>query len=219
MDNWHEFEAEHRALINELLAINYFREEITDKLVMQAMRKVQRHMFVPPEYRSEAYFNGPLPIGFNQTISQPFIIAYMMSVIEIDSCSKVLEIGTGSGYQTALLCEIAKFVFSVERIESLANGARQILRDLAYENVEVSVHDGSIGWHEKAPFDGIIVSAEMPDFPQALFNQLAEGGKLVAPVKSQSGTNLMVVTNDSGFPQIRWDIGVRFVPLIGEEGY
>jgi len=214
-----DFEIQHQALMKELESSSFFRDSITDKLVLSAFRRVHRHLFVPEEFRSEAYENGPLPIGHDQTISQPFIIAYMMSLLNINSNTKVLEIGTGSGYQTALLCELAKTVYSVERIANLANRADEVLTLLTYDNYEISVHDGSIGWLEKSPFDAIIVSAEMPDFPQSLFNQLAENGKIVAPIRYKNGTNLMVVTKINGQAQIKWDIGVRFVPLIGEEGF
>ncbi|MCD4656353.1 MAG: protein-L-isoaspartate(D-aspartate) O-methyltransferase [Planctomycetes bacterium] len=215
----HNFSKQHKALMQELTSRTYYRDAITDNRILHAFRKVKRHYFVPRTLISDAYFNGPLPIGFEQTISQPYIIAHMLSLLKMKPTHKVLEIGTGSGYQTALLCELADFVFSVERIPELAEKAQKVLKLLPYENYDVSVHDGSTGWQVKAPFDAIVVSAEMPAFPQSLFNQLKDGGTLVAPVKRQADTYLLVVQNINGKPHKTWDIAVRFVPIIGAEGY
>ncbi|MCK5341943.1 MAG: protein-L-isoaspartate(D-aspartate) O-methyltransferase [Candidatus Heimdallarchaeota archaeon] len=205
--------------MRELTSHTFYCDAITDSRIIDALWKVKRHYFVPKTYASEAYYNGPLPIGFEQTISQPFIIAYMIGMLELKSADSVLEIGTGSGYQTALLCELVDFVFSVERISQLSQNAEKVLKLLNYENFALSVHDGSIGWQEKGPFDAIVVSAEMPAFPQSLFNQLKEDGKLVVPVQRGDSTYLLKVQKINGNPRKTWDIAVRFVPIIGAEGF
>lgn len=213
------FRDQHKLLMQELMTSTYYRDAIIESKIIAALWNVKRHYFVPRAYVSDAYYNGPLPIGFEQTISQPFIIAYMISLLNILPTHNVLEIGTGSGYQTALLCELADFVFSVERIPELSQNAEKVLKLLNYKNFMLSIHDGSVGWQEKAPFDAIVVSAEMPAFPQSLFNQLTEGGKLVVPVMRKDSTYLLIVQKINGKPQKTWDIAVRFVPIIGAEGF
>ena len=208
-----------RKLVDELSQGGYVSDRITDSRILTALLSIPRHSFVPKDLRIQAYANSPLPIGFGQTISQPYIIADMLEKLNLKGDEISLEIGTGSGYQTALMCELTKFVFSVERIKELAARAERALIECSYENFEIKVGDGSIGWEAKAPFDAIIVSAEMPEFPKSLFNQLSEGGRLVAPVTKDRGTCVMTATKVDGEPEIKWGTPCRFVPLIGEEGF
>jgi len=193
---------------------------IFDKEVVRSMRVVPRHLFVPTQVQHLAYDDGPLPIGEGQTISQPYIVAAMTLAGEVTPQSKVLEIGTGSGYQAAVLAEIAKEVFSIERVSSLAEKASKVLGELHYNNVHVTVGDGSVGWPEEAPFDVILVTAGAPVIPDSLKSQLEVGGRLVIPVGNLTTQKLMLYRkskDDSFFEHVLdW---VRFVPLIGEEGW
>jgi protein-L-isoaspartate(D-aspartate) O-methyltransferase len=192
---------------------------IGDEKVLAAMEKVPRHLFVADEYRESAYEDHPLPIGAGQTISQPYIVAFMLEALALDASEMVLEIGTGSGYQAALLAELARQVYSVERIESLAHGAEEILQHLGYTNVRLILGDGSYGLSEHAPFDAIVVSAAAPTIPQALLEQLREGGRMVIPVGPAAAQELKLVgKQDSGAVVTNLE-GCRFVPLIGEQGY
>jgi protein-L-isoaspartate(D-aspartate) O-methyltransferase len=191
------------------------RRNIKDKAVLEAMRQVPRHLFVPKEYRSEAYTDGPLPIGHGQTISQPYIVAIMTELLQIDSTSKVLEIGTGSGYQAAVLAEIADSVFSIEIIPALAYRADSLLDSLGYANAEVRAGDGYLGWPEEAPFDAIIVTAAAPKIPQPLIDQLAVNGRMVIPVGEFSQDLMLLTKTEKGVLQ-RSVIPVRFVPMTGE---
>lgn len=184
--------------------------------VRSALGKVERHRMVPPELVSQAYRNHPLPIGEGQTISQPYIVALSTDLIEPRPGQVVLEVGTGSGYQAAVLAEIVKQVYTIEIVPSLAHGAEAHLAELGYRNVEVRIGDGYAGWPEKAPFDGIIVTAAAPRVPQALVEQLKPGAKMVVPVGGHWGVQeLLVVTRraDGGFDQ-RSVLPVRFVPLV-----
>ncbi len=192
---------------------------IKDPLVLDAMGRVPRHEFVPPEYGEKAYLDGPLPIGTGQTISQPYMVAVMTESLRLQGGDKVLEIGTGSGYQTAILAEIAGEVYSVERHKDLALKAEKILNDLGYANTHIKVGDGTLGWKEKAPFDGIIVTAGAPFVSQALKDQLTDGGRLVIPVGSRWSQELLRITKegDSFFQEDL--LGCVFVPLVGEEGW
>lgn len=192
---------------------------IRDERVLAAMTKVPRHLFVPPEYQGQAYEDHPLPIGEGQTISQPYIVAYMLEVLALDGSEKVLEIGTGSAYQTALLAELARQVYSVERIESLASEAAALLVRLGYTNVSVIVGDGSRGLPEYSPFDAIVVSAAVPVIPQPLLEQLREAGKMVVPVGPADAQVLKLVSKQQGRAAVTNLEGCRFVPLIGEQGY
>jgi len=193
---------------------------VRDRRVLAAMRRVPRHLFVPPGSRAAAYEDHPLPIGHGQTISQPYIVAFMTEALELRGAERVLEIGTGSGYQTAILAELCVKVFSVERIPELADRARGILAELGYVNVGVRTGDGSEGWPEKAPFDGIIVTAAAPEVPTTLRNQLADNGLLVLPVGDIRGMQELVVARRSGSSfSIRSSIGCRFVPLLGKGGF
>ncbi len=191
---------------------------IKDPLVIEAMRKVSRHMFVDESLVYEAYGDYPLPIGEGQTISQPYMVASMTEQLELKGGEKVLEIGTGSGYQSAVLAEIVKEVYTVERIEPLAKQAKEILDGL-YNNIHVSFGDGTLGLPEYSPYDAIIVTAASPDVPPPLFEQLKEGGRLVIPISDYLGQILVRVSKKGG-KEIRKKLyGCVFVPLVGEYGY
>jgi len=203
-----------RALIREL------REKgIRDERVLSAMEKVPRHLFVLPEYLFAAYDDRPLPIGLGQTISQPYIVALSTEALELSGEEKVLEIGTGSGYQTAILAELAKEVFTVERLPELSWEAQERLRRLGYTNVHFRVGDGTKGWPEEAPFPAILVTAAAPKVPKSLFAQLAEGGRMVIPVGGRFHQDLWLVRKVGGEPVYEHLCPVTFVPLIGEEGF
>ncbi|MCU0573710.1 MAG: protein-L-isoaspartate(D-aspartate) O-methyltransferase [Syntrophobacteraceae bacterium] len=192
---------------------------ISDQRVLDAMRKVPRHFFVDEALQEQAYSDHPLPIADKQTISQPYIVALMTEKLELQGHEKVLEIGTGSGYQAAILAELAQRVFSIERLPGLAYRANQALRKLGYTNVIVRVSDGTLGWPDEAPFDGIIVTAGAPKVPQPLVDQLAMGGRLVVPVGDRLSQSLMLVEHvPEGIR--RTDLGgVRFVDLVGKWGW
>ena len=192
---------------------------IADPAVLSAFRRVPRERFVPPEHRENAYEDFPLPIGLGQTISQPYIVALMMEALSLDGKDKVLEIGTGSGYQTALLAEIVSFVYSVERIPELAQPTEQILKELGYNNIIIRVADGTMGLPEYQPYDAIIVSAAAARPPANLLKQLALNGRMVIPVGSFREQELVLYRNTSSGVVSRNLGGVRFVPLIGEDGW
>ena len=196
------------------------RRGINDPLTLRSMLEVPRHMFVPPELIEYAYEDGPLPIGENQTISQPYIVALMTQAAELDPNCKVLEIGTGSGYAAAILSRICKDVYSIERISSLAKRAQAVFKELGYDNIQVLVGDGTLGWPEKGPFDAIIVTAGAPVVPESLRNQLKTGGRLVIPVGDAISQELWRYRRgaDGKFTQELLEY-VRFVPLIGKEGW
>ena len=197
------------------------RRGIRDPLVLEAMRSVPREAFVPPELAEEAYADGPLPIGEGQTISQPYIVALMVEALELRRGERVLEIGAGSGYAAAVLAEIAAEVYTVERHAPLAREARERLRALGYENVQLRVGDGSRGWPEHAPYDAIVVAAGAPEVPEALKEQLAVGGRLVIPVgQGRTLQELLRLRRLSETQYQREELGgVRFVPLVGAEGW
>lgn len=192
---------------------------ITDERVLEAMANVPRHEFVPEHLRNSAYTDGPLPIGEGQTISQPYIVAYMTQLLDLGPEDTVLEIGTGSGYQAAVLAQIAGQVYSVERIETLAEQARARLGQLGIGNVEVVVNDGSGGLPEHAPYSGIIVTAAAPQAPEPLKEQLAEAGKLIIPVGSRGGQVLERWTRTGSEFQLDQLSPVAFVPLMGQHGW
>jgi len=189
--------------------------------VLDAMRKVPRERFLPRGQGVFAYDDSPLPIGDGQTISQPYIVAYMAESLALEGGEKVLEIGTGSGYAAAVLAEIAAEVYTIERIEGLATMARKILDELGYSNVHVRCGDGTLGWPEEAPFDGIVVAAGGPDVPDTLKHQLKTGGRLVIPIgRSKAYQELVRVTRVAEDEFKAEDlVPVRFVPLVGEEGW
>jgi len=199
----------------QMVATQIAARDVRDPQVLAAMERVPRHLFVPPEVRGQAYEDYPLPIGDEQTISQPYIVALMTSLLELRGGERVLEIGTGSGYQAAVLAEIAGEVYTIEILGSLAQRSRATLAELGYRNVEVRHGDGWAGWPERAPFDGILVTAASPRVPQPLLEQLKIGGRLVVPV-GRFFQDLLVYTRTAEGFEKRNVIPVRFVPLTGE---
>jgi protein-L-isoaspartate(D-aspartate) O-methyltransferase len=195
----------------------YINKKELDPKVMDAMRKVPRHEFVPRQERREAYENRPLPIGHGQTISQPYIVALMTDLLEPKRQHKVLEVGTGSGYQAAILAELAAEVFTIEIIEPLGNGAKERLKQLNYKNVHVRIGDGYYGWEEHGPFDGIVVTAAASHIPPPLIQQLKPGGRMVIPVGSRFMVQQLVVVEKDATGKLttRQILPVRFVPLTG----
>lgn len=195
------------------------RRGILDERVLRAMARVPRELFVPDNLRHLAYADGALPIGFGQTISQPFIVATICSLLGLSGEERVLDVGTGSGYQAAVLAELADEVVTIERVPELAEQARAALRQAGYDNVDVRLGDGSLGVPERAPYDGIAVAAAAPTVPPALYDQLAEGGRLVVPRGGRSGQELVLVERTPQGPVERRSVTCRFVPLLGEEGF
>lgn len=192
---------------------------IKNKIILDAFRKVPRHEFVPEALRDTAYGDYPIPIGSSQTISQPYMVALMTEELHLSGGERVLEIGTGSGYQAAILAEIAREVYSVERLEELADNAKRTLLRLGYKNFHIKVGDGTLGWGEEAPFDGIIVTAGSPGIPHSLVDQLNDNGRLVIPVGNQWSQILTVVEKAGDTFRETQVCGCVFVPLIGEEGW
>jgi protein-L-isoaspartate(D-aspartate) O-methyltransferase len=192
---------------------------IRDERVLAAMSHVPRHEFVPVEFRDQVYEDHPIPIGEGQTVSQPYIVAIMLQALALNPSDTVLEIGTGSGYQTALLAELTGQVYSVERHASLARMAEATLRRLGYSKVQVLLGDGTNGLPDHAPFDAIVVSAAAPQIPPPLFEQLCDGGRMVIPVGPAPAQELQLVRKKAGQPVISSLEGCRFVPLIGSKGY
>jgi len=195
---------------------------VTDERVLSVMAKIPRHLFVDEALIEQAYNDNPLPIGKSQTISQPYIVALMTAALKLTGREKVLEIGTGSGYQTAILAELAEQVFSIERIAQLAAGARKQLDALNCFNVAMRVGDGTYGWREESPFDGIMVTAGAPKVPTILLEQLAVGGRLVIPTGGRISQELLRVTRMSAdLNEVKTEVlcGCRFVDLIGEHGW
>ena len=195
---------------------------VRDERVLRAMEKIPRHLFVDEGLIDQAYSDSPLPIGEKQTISQPYIVALMTEALELKGREKVLELGTGSGYQAAILAELADRVFTIERIAPLAQKARKLLESLNYYNVVIRVGDGTYGWREESPFDAILVTAGSPSIPRMLVEQLAIGGRLVIPVGGRYSQSLIKLTRLSENPDDvkREDLGgCRFVNLIGEYGW
>jgi len=188
---------------------------VRSRRVLDAMTRVPRHLFVPPDSRARAYDDTPLPIGQGQTISQPYIVAYMTEELDLSADHRVLEIGTGSGYQAAVLGELVKQVWSVEIIPELAERARRTLADTGYRNVEIRAGNGYLGWPEQAPFDRIIVTAAPPEIPQALVEQLAVGGRMIVPVGTLVQELVLLTKNTRGVAEKR-TIPVRFVPMVSE---
>jgi protein-L-isoaspartate(D-aspartate) O-methyltransferase len=192
---------------------------VSDPRVLAAMRKVPRHRFIPSHLWDQAYHDYPLPIGEDQTISQPYIVALMTEIMEIKATDKVLEIGTGSGYQAAILAELAAQVFTIDRMASLLIRAEEILKSLGYINIKTKVGDGTLGWPEEMPFDAIIVTAGAPQVPRPLTEQLALGGRLVIPVGDQWSQTLTCVRKTIEGLKFEYHGGCRFVRLIGEHGW
>jgi len=192
---------------------------IADPRVLTAMGKVERHRFVPANLIDSSYDDYPLPIGEGQTISQPYMVAIMTELLELKGNEKVLEVGTGSGYQAAILAELAKQVITMERYKTLADKAQKLLLEMGYTNVEVRTGDGTEGYKPEAPYDGILVTAACPDIPPPLIEQLAEGGRLVLPIGDRYLQTLTLVRKRAGKIDIGRSIGCVFVPLIGKYGF
>jgi len=197
---------------------NYPYQPVKDSLVLEAMKRVPRHAFVPKKFQKDAYLNSPLLIGHNQTISQPFIVAHMTEMLELERNHKVLEVGTGSGYQAAVLGELNDQVYTIEIVEPLGLKAASLLNELGYSQIQVRIGDGYEGWPEEAPFDRIIVTCAPEDIPQPIIDQLSPGGRIVIPVGEARGIQYMVTVfkNKNGRISIEKHYPVRFVPMTGK---
>lgn len=209
------FDEQRREMVEQQLRARGVR----DPRVLETMLQVPRHEFVPEEFRAQAYEDHPLPIGKEQTISQPLIIAISLQALALSGLESVLEVGTGSGYQTALLARLARQVYSVERHPDLADAAERPLRLLGFDNVQVSIRDGSQGWSEHSPYDAILVSAAAPSVPKSLVEQLGDGGRMVIPVGPPHTQELLLVRRNGQTTTTETVDGCRFVPLVGAEGY
>ena len=210
-----EFVSERCKMVNEQIE----GRGLHDPCLLSAFKSVPRHLFIPGEYRHYAYDDGPLPIGFSQTISQPYIVALMTHMLELKGSEHILEVGTGSGYQAAILSQLVSDVHTIELIPTLSAQSEKLLNELGYQNVHCHSADGSLGWPGAAPYEGIIVTAAAPSVPQELLDQLAEGGRLVLPVGSGGYQDLMIWRKKNGEFTYRNSIGVAFVPLRGERGW
>jgi protein-L-isoaspartate(D-aspartate) O-methyltransferase len=208
-------EARLRRMVDEQLR----GRDIADRRVLEAMERVPREEFVPPDLRRRAYDDAALPIGSGQTISQPYMVARILEELGLDGDERVLDVGTGSGYQAAVLAQLADEVHSIERIPELAEQARKNLEAAGIDNVQVHVGDGSLGDPEHAVFDGIAVAAAAPGFPKALYEQLRVGGRLVVPIGRRHGQRLEVIVRSPEGPAVVRSVPCRFVPLVGEEGF
>jgi protein-L-isoaspartate(D-aspartate) O-methyltransferase len=205
----------YEALREQMVQRQIIARGVQDPRVLEAMRSVPRHLFVPKRYRASSYEDHPLPIGKGQTISQPYIVAYMTEALELTPDDRVLEIGTGSGYQAAVLAELVREVYSVEIIESLGNQAEKQLKERGYDNIWVKIGDGYKGWPEKAPFDAVIVTCAPEHVPQALVDQLREGGRLIIPVGGARGVQKLVrAVKYKGALKTDELLPVRFVPMV-----
>lgn len=192
---------------------------IMDRRVLAAMGEVPRHLFVAESLWSEAYDDNPLPIGEGQTISQPYMVALMTELLDSESDKRVLEIGTGSGYQAAVLTRLCRWVYTVERIENLSEKARKVTTACGYDNISFKVGDGTEGWPEEAPFEGIVVTAGAPTVPEVLVNQLQVGGRLVIPVGNRFSQTLKLVVKTQEGTTVESHTGCRFVDLVGRHGW
>lgn len=195
------------------------RRGLNDPRVLAAFESIPRHFFVPEDYRYAAYDDGPIPIGHSQTISQPYIVALMTALLGLKGDERVLEIGTGSGYQAAILAMLAAEVHTVEYLPELAKQAERLLKELGFDNIYVHIGDGSLGWPEFAPYDGILVAAAAPEAPKALLGQLRDGGRLVLPVGGKSMQNLEIWIRKGDEFHSKIETSVAFVPLRGEQGW
>lgn len=209
------FSRERESMVEQQLA----PRRIRDERLLAVMRELPRHKFVPRALVSRAYEDGPLPIGGEQTISQPYIVAEMTQALVLEGNEKVLEIGTGSGYQTAILCRLSREVVTVERLESLSRAAQGRLSALGIDNVRFRIGDGTLGVPEDAPFDRVIVTAAAPDVPEPLFAQMREGGIMVIPIGGRWEQDLVSVRKEKGMLRKEYLGGCRFVPLLGERGF
>jgi len=205
--------------LEDMVEFDLRERGIRNEPILAAFRKADRRHFVQTIDREQAYADKPLPLTHGQTVSQPYMIALMLQDLHFTGAEKVLEIGTGSGYQTALLAELAREVYTVERVEYLATTAEDRLLALGYKNIRFELGDGSLGWPTHAPYDRIVVSAACPAMPQALQDQLAEGGILAAPVGGAGGQTLEIVTRRNGRLESRAGIACTFVPLLGAQGF
>lgn len=203
----------------EMVARQIRARGVLDERVLAAMRQVPRHLFVDSALYPQAYDDHPLPIAGGQTISQPYIVAFMTELLQLRGHETVLEIGTGSGYQAAVLSRLCRQVYSVERLNSLLAQARKIFDSLSYFNITAKFADGTLGWPEAAPFDAIIITAGGPEIPQPLIGQLADPGRLIMPVGDQQQQKLCLLTKENGQVQTEILAGVRFVDLIGVHGW
>ncbi len=207
-------------LRQNMVETQLMRRGITNKKVLDAFYKVPRHLFVSPEQRFKAYEDFPLPIDHNQTISQPYMVALMTEALDLIGDEKVLEIGTGSGYQTAILAEIVEHVYTIERFEKLSQDADKVLKEPGYNNISIKVGDGTKGWPEKAPFGGILVAAAANHIPSLLLEQLAYNSIMVIPVGGSREQELMVISKDrQGNITKQKTLGCRFLPLIEDQDY
>jgi protein-L-isoaspartate(D-aspartate) O-methyltransferase len=213
-----KYRDEYTLLRHEMVEKQIIARGITDENVIRAMSNVQRHLFVPDEHQKNAYADQPLPIGEGQTISQPYIVAFMTEILKPISETRVLEVGTGSGYQAAVMAEICDSVFTIEIFKSLGIQASKVLEELAYTNVEVKIGDGYKGWSEKAPFDAIIVTCSPTHIPEPLKDQLKEGGKMIIPVGHSYNQELILLEKRKGKMVSKDVLPVRFVPMINAEG-
>ena len=209
------YESERRRMVNEQI----IPRGVKDERVLAAMRKVPRHEFLPEAIRGMAYGDHALPLGEGQTISQPYMVALMTELLELQDTERVLEIGTGSGYQAAVLAELCGKVYTVERVKILAERARATLDRLGYNSVAIKVYDGTYGWKDMAPFDAIMVTAGAPDIPAPLVEQLREGGRMVIPVGERYGQMLIKAVKTAGGIITLKSIPCLFVPLIGNHGW
>jgi len=216
---WNQKPVDLDAARNRMVIQQLESRDIADPRVLQAMRQVPRHLFVPESRQSEAYQDRPLSIGYGQTISQPYIVGYMTAALGLAGSEKVLEIGTGSGYQAAVLSQVAARVITIECIPELADAAKKALAELGYDNVEVFVGDGSAGWAEEAPYDAIMFTAAAPEIPPPLRDQLAEGGRLVGPIGSRYDQVLVRMHRGASEWKTEMLKAVIFVPLVGEHGW
>jgi protein-L-isoaspartate(D-aspartate) O-methyltransferase len=213
--NLDEFAAARRAMVEKQIS----KRGVASQRVLDAMLSVPRHEFVPDQFRADAYADKPLPIGEGQTISQPFMVGAMTEALELTGSERVLEIGTGSGYQSAVLSLLAREVISIESHTSLALAAQERLGRLGYANVHIHNGDGSLGFPDAAPYDAILITAAAPEIPPLLASQLSEGGRLVIPVGSQDNQELLQARKDGGTLQSRVLFDCRFVPLLGRYGW
>lgn len=210
-----DFQLMRKAMVNEQL----IPRGIHDKRVLDAFLKVPRHEFVPADFRLSSYSDYPLPIGEDQTISQPYMVALMTESLKLKGGERVLEVGTGSGYQAAVLAELAGEVYSIERFAALADRAKKVIDELGYKNIKIKVGDGTVGWEENAPYDGIIVTAGAPVIPKSLVRQLKDGARLIIPVGTGFGQILTLVEKTGVSLRTSEICGCMFVPLIGKEGW
>ncbi|WP_255434104.1 protein-L-isoaspartate(D-aspartate) O-methyltransferase [Carboxylicivirga sp. M1479] len=201
-------------MINEMVITQLTKRGIQDQKILDAMSRVPRHLFVPSTVKEFAYEDRPLPIGYEQTISQPYIVAYMTEKLNLNRQKKVLEIGTGSGYQTAILAELSKFVYTIEIIHALSRRAKKTLRSLEYKNIKFKTGDGNLGWKEHGPYDAIIITASPKTLPNTFLSQLSNNGQLIVPIHKNNHQILALYTKTKNEITREELIHVRFVPLI-----